>query len=150
MHCHSGRHVTCSLRHSTCSSCAAMMRNTWQSHVLVARSPEQIESESWNVITPCVFPTSRHEPPCRSILYRVTSRRAWSPAIRQLCLRMTDSADASCRVTSTGNTSLLTYHVRSRLKSSIINHIPYSNARRLVKLATSWKFSVSGEKTDRA
>ena len=87
---------------------------------LVARGPEQIESESWNVITPCVFPTSRHEPPCRSILYRVTSRRAWSPAKRQLCLRMTDSADASCRVTSTGNTSLLTYHVRSRLKSSTI------------------------------
>ena len=31
-----------------------------------------------------------------------------------------DSADASCHVTSTDNTSLLTYHVRSRLKSSII------------------------------
>ena len=86
----------------------------------VARSPEQIESESWNVITPCVSPTSCHESPCRSILYRVTSRRVWSLAKRQICSRMTDSDDASCHVTSTGNTSLLTYHVRSRLKSSII------------------------------
>ena len=57
----------------------------------VARGPEQIESESWNVITPCVFPTSCHEPPRRGILYRVTSRRAWSHAKLQLCLRMTDA-----------------------------------------------------------
>ena len=85
----------------------------------VARGPEQIESESWNMITFRVLHVmsratmSRHFVSCH---FKKNMVKCEMTALSS----DDDSADASCHVTSTGNTSLMTYHVRSRSKSSII------------------------------
>ena len=87
---------------------------------LLARGPEQIEPESWNVDRTLRVPhvmsraaMSQHFVSCHSKKSMVTCEMTALSSDD-------DSADASCHVTATGNTSLLMYHVRSRLKSIII------------------------------